>query len=366
MQIPADLLPSDGRFGSGPSKVLASSIARLSSSSRLGTSHRQPPVRTLVADVQEKLASLVGAPDGYEVILGNGGATAFWDAATFSLVRSRAAHGAFGEFSEKFFRATDSAPFLEPSLVTRAEPGSCALPSPAADADVYAWAHNETSTGVLAPVRRIDDGDALVVVDATSAAGGVQADLAETDVYYFSPQKNLGADGGLWFAVVSPRAVERIEEIAASGRWIPEFLSLTIALDNSRKNQTLNTPAIGTLELVDAHLDWIAEHGGAAWAAERSRTSSSVLYSWADERDYVTPFVSDPALRSPVVVTLDLDGVAADDINAVLRENRVLDTFAYRKLGRNQLRIATFPAVEPEDVRLLTRAIDAVVDSLRG
>ncbi|HZK04459.1 MAG TPA: phosphoserine transaminase [Actinomycetaceae bacterium] len=365
MRIPENLLPRDGRFGSGPSLVRHDGLERVFRSERMGTSHRQTPVRGLVASVRERVAALLGAPGGYEVMLGNGGATAFWDAAAFSLVRNRAAHGAFGEFSSKFARATDAAPFLEPSLVTRAEPGGCALPASDSRADIYAWPHNETSTGVIAPVRRIDDdGAALVVIDATSAAGGVEVDLAATDVYYFSPQKNLGSDGGLWIAVVSPRAVERIEEIAASGRWIPDFLALKPALDNSRKNQTLNTPAIATLELLDGHLGWLLDSGGLGWAAERTRTSSDQLYAWAGRRDFAAPFVQDRELRSPVVVTIDLEGVQADDVNAVLRSNGILDTFAYRKLGRNQLRVATFPAVDPADVAQLIRSIDYVVERI--
>ena len=330
----------------------------------MGTSHRQAPVRGLVGSVREQLALLLGAPAGYEVVLGNGGATAFWDAATFSLVLERAAHGTFGEFSAKFAAATNAAPFLAASLITTADPGSCALPEADPRADIYAWAHNETSTGVLAPVRRIDDGDALVVIDATSAAGGVLVDIAATDVYYFSPQKNLGSDGGLWIALLSPRAVARIEEIHASGRWIPEFLSLHLALENSRQNQTLNTPAIATLEMLDAHLNWILQRGGLEWAAARTAASSGQLYAWAAERSFATPFVHDVALRSPVVATIDLDGVSADSINECLRENGIYDTFAYRKLGRNQLRVATFPAVETSDVVRLTQAIDFVVEHL--
>ncbi len=361
MRIPAELLPADGRFGSGPALVRPESIARLAASTTIGTSHRQAPVRRLVGSVRERLATLLGAPDGYEILLGNGGSTAFWDAATFSLVRERAAHGAFGEFGEKFARATDSAPFLAPSLITRAEPGSCALPAPAAGVDTYAWPHNETSTGVLAPLRRVDDGGGLVVVDGTSAAGGVDVDLAAVDVYYFAPQKNLGSDGGLWFAAVSPAAVERIEEVAVSKRWIPEFLSLKVALDNSRADQTLNTPAIATLEMLDAHLEWVLGAGGLSWAAARARESSGIVYRWAEGSGFARPFVADPGLRSPVVATVDLKGVEAEAVNAALRENGIVDTFAYRKLGRNQLRIATFPAREPADVELLTRAIDYVV-----
>lgn len=366
MRIPPEFLPRDGRFGCGPSLVRPESLDRLCHSRRLGTSHRQGPVRQLVGSVRANIATLLGAPADYEVVLGNGGATAFWDAATFSLVERQAAHGTFGEFSAKFAKATDAAPFLAPSLITTAAPGGCALPTPAPEADVYAWAHNETSTGVLAPVRRIVDGPALTLIDATSAAGAVPFDPAATDVYYFSPQKNLGSEGGLWLALMSPRAIERVGKLAATDRWIPEFLSLQLAIENSRKDQTLNTPAIATLELLDAHLGWLLESGGLAWAAERTRESSGHLYAWAEAREFAQPFVADAALRSPVVVTIDLsDDVPADSVNAILRENGIFDTFAYRKLARNQLRIATFPAVDPADVRQLTRAIDYVVEQIR-
>lgn len=360
MKIPATILPHDGRFGSGPSKVRSEALAALAGSGLMGTSHRRAPVRDLVGRVRTGLLDLFGAPEGYEVILGNGGSTAFWDAATFSLVRERASHGVFGEFSAKFAAATSRAPFLEPSLIASADPGGLALPSP--DGDVVAWPHNETSTGVVAPVRRIGDG--LVVVDATSAAGGVPVDVAETDVYYFAPQKSFGSDGGLWFALVSPAAVARIEEIAASGRWIPEFLSLSVALANSRANQTLNTPAIATLFLLERQVAWMAENGGLAWAAGRARESSDHLYAWAEGRDWATPFVTDPALRSPVVATIDLDGVDAATLIGHLRANGIVDTDAYRKLGRNQIRVGVFPAVNPGDVRALTASIDWVVQHL--
>ncbi|MGM0386050.1 MAG: phosphoserine transaminase [Actinomycetota bacterium] len=360
MKIPASILPHDGRFGSGPSKVRGEALAALASSPLMGTSHRQAPVRDLVGAVRSGLLDLFGAPDGYEVLLGNGGSTAFWDAATFSLVRTRAAHGVFGEFSAKFAGATSRAPFLQPSLITSADPGGLALPS--GDADVVAWPHNETSTGVVAPVRRLGDG--LVVVDATSAAGGVAVDVAETDVYYFAPQKSFGSDGGLWLALVSPAAVARIEEVATSGRWIPEFLSLSVALTNSRANQTLNTPAIATLFLLERQLSWFAANGGLPWAAARSKESSDHLYEWAEKRDFTAPFVEDPALRSPVVATIDLDGVDSATLIGHLRANGIVDTDAYRKLGRNQIRVGVFPTVDPDDVRALTASIDWVVEHL--
>ncbi len=360
MKIPASILPHDGRFGSGPSKVRGEALAALASSSLMGTSHRQAPVRDLVGAVRAGLLDLFDAPDGYEVLLGNGGSTAFWDAATFSLVRERASHGVFGEFSAKFAAATSRAPFLQPSVVTSADPGGLALPTP--EGDVVAWPHNETSTGVVAPVRRLGDG--LVVVDATSAAGGVPVDVAETDVYYFAPQKSFGSDGGLWLAIVSPAAVERIEEVAASDRWIPEFLSLAVALRNSRANQTLNTPAIATLFLLERQLSWFAANGGLAWATARARESSDHLYAWAEQRPFTAPFVADPALRSPVVATIDLDGVEAATLIGHLRANGIVDTDAYRKLGRNQIRVGIFPAVDPDDVRALTASIDWVVERL--
>ncbi len=331
----------------------------------MGTSHRKAPVKDLVARIQAQLLEFFAAPEGYEVILGNGGATAFWDAATFSLVRERAAHGVFGEFSAKFAAATSHAPFLADSVVTRAEPGSLALPAPSAEADIFAWPHNETSTGVVAPVTRLA-GDGLVVIDATSAAGGIAVDVAGADVYYFAPQKSFGSDGGLWLALVSPAAVARIEEIAASGRWIPEFLSLEVALRNSRGHQTLNTPAIATLVLLENQIEWLLANGGLAWAASRARISSDHLYAWATTRDFATPFVRDPALRSPVVATIDLEGVDAATVISVLRANGVVDIDAYRKLGRNQIRVGVFPAVDPEDVRALTACLDWVVERLRG
>lgn len=363
MRIPASILPQDGRFGSGPSKVRPDAVQQLAASALLGTSHRKPPIRDLVGRIQEKLLAYFDAPAGYEVLLGNGGSTAFWDAATFSLVQARASHAVFGEFSAKFAGATARAPFLEPSLIARGEYGTMVLPAADGDADILAWPHNETSTGVVAPVTRLG-GDALTVIDATSAAGAIEVDLAQADVYYFAPQKAFGSDGGLWFALISPAAAERIAAVQASGRWIPEFLSLSLAMSNSRSRQTLNTPAIATLVLLENQLDWLLDNGGLAWAAARCADSSAHLYSWAQSSTFATPFVADPAHRSPVVVTLDLEGVEADTLIAHLRENGIVDTDSYRKLGRNQIRVGVFPAVEPQDVRALTASIDWVVERL--
>ena len=365
--IPAALLPADGRFGSGPGKVRDAQLDALASTGRtlLGTSHRQPPVKDLVGRVRSGLAELFDVPEGYEVVLGNGGSTAFWDAATFSLVRDRAAHGVFGEFGGKFAAATTAAPFLERSAVTTGAPGTVALPVAVDDADVYAWAHNETSTGAMAPVRRIAGAavDALTVIDATSAAGGLPVDIAETDVYYFAPQKSFASDGGLWLAVVSPAAVERIGQIATRGRWIPEFLSLQTALTNSRANQTLNTPAIATLFLLGEQVRWMLDQGGLDWAAARTAESAAHLYSWAESREWATPFVADPADRSTVVGTIDLDeSIDAAAIARTLREHGVVDVDPYRKLGRNQLRVAMFPSVDPSDVQALTACVDHLVE----
>lgn len=367
--IPEALLPRDGRFGSGPSKVRPAQVAALAAvgESLLGTSHRQAPVRSLVRRVRDGVAELLGAPPGYEVLLGNGGATSFWDAATFSLVRSRAHHAVHGEFSGKFYAGTNAAPFLEESELVRAAPGTLAVPAPSSSSDVIAWAHNETSTGVLAPVRRPAGGtaDALTLVDATSIAGAAPVDLREADVYYFAPQKVFASDGGLWLAVVSPAALARIEEIAGSGRWIPDSLALSAAVTNSRLDQTLNTPALATLVLLAEQLDWFGDNGGLDWAAARSRRSTDHVYAWADAREWATPFVAESAHRSPVVATIDIDeDVSAPAIIAALRDNGVLDVFPYRKLGRNQLRIGAFPAVDPADVEALTECIDYVVERL--
>ncbi|MEE6295681.1 phosphoserine transaminase [Georgenia wangjunii] len=369
ISIPTELLPADGRFGCGPSKVRPSHVDALAAvgATLMGTSHRQAPVRSLVGRVRAGIAELLGAPEGYEVVLGNGGSTAFWDAATFSLVHRRARHAAFGEFGAKFAAATTGAPFLEDSEVVTAEPGALAVVDAAPGADVYAWPQNETSTGVLSPVRRVPGADAgaLMLVDATSAAGGVAVDLAESDVYYFAPQKSFASDGGLWLAVCSPAALARIEEIDASDRWIPDFLSLQAAVDNSRKDQTLNTPAIATLVLLAEQVEWMLGNGGLAWAAQRTAASAEILYGWAAERAWATPFVDVPEHRSPVVGTIDLDeAIDATGVTAALRANGIVDVEPYRKLGRNQLRVGMFPAVDPEDVRALTACVDHVVEKL--
>ncbi len=370
LTIPEELLPADGRFGCGPSKVRPEQLAGLATEGAvlMGTSHRRPPVRELVARVRGGLAELFDLPDGYLVALGNGGTTAFWDAATIGLVRERALHLVYGEFSGKFAKATAAAPFLQAPVVVEAEPGDA--PAPVADptADVLAWAHNETSTGVMVPVERpAESGDALVLIDATSGAGGLPVDVAQADAYYFAPQKCFASDGGLWLALLSPAAQERIGEIAASGRWIPEFLNLQTALDNSRKDQTYNTPALATLILLAEQLAWMNEHGGLAGMVERTSSSAAHLYGWAESRDYATPFVADPAKRSLVVGTIDF-GAAVDAaaVAAALRANGVVDVEPYRKLGRNQLRVAMFPAIDTADVERLTACIDWVVERLGG
>jgi phosphoserine aminotransferase len=367
LTIPTELLPADGRFGCGPSKIRQEQIDYLAGAGAalLGTSHRQAPVKDLVGRVRENLGSLFRLPDGYEVVLGNGGSTAFWDAAAFSLIQTRAENLTFGEFGSKFAKAA-AAPFLEAPLVISAPAGSRSAVQPTAGIDVYAWPHNETSTGVMAPVTRVvgDDG-ALTVVDATSAAGGIDFDVNQADVYYFAPQKNFGSDGGLWLGLFSPAAIERVERIAASGRYIPEFLSLKNAITNSRLNQTLNTPAIATLLLLENQAEWINGNGGLAWANSRTLESSSALYSWAESVDYATPFVADPDHRSQVVVTIDFDeAIDAAAIAKTLRDNGILDTNPYRKLGRNQLRIATFVSTDPADVRQLIASIEYVVAHL--
>lgn len=312
--------------------------------------------------MQEMLAEYLGLPEGYEVTLGLGGSTAFWDVATFSLVQRRAAHGVFGEFGNSFYLETRGAPFLKNSVKIEADAGSCAVPDGTERADLFAWPQNETSTGVIAPVTRVSE-HGLITIDATSAAGGVEVDLTQTDVYYFAPQKCFASDGGLWFAVLSPAAVARAQELAAE-RWIPKHLSLAVAIENSRAHQTLNTPAIATLELMEAQLEFLLELGGLSAAAARSRESSDHIYEWAEGRDFAAPFVSDPAFRSPVVTTIDIEGIDVTPLKAVLRENGIVDVDAYRKLGRNQLRIATFPAIDPDDIRALTASIDYAVENL--
>ena len=366
LRIPTDLLPADGRFGSGPSKVRPEQVARLSELGRtvLGTSHRQAPVKNLVGSVREGLAALFALPEGYEIVLGNGGSTAFWDIAAFGLVRAKAQHLAFGEFSSKFASVTDGAPFLDASTVIKATPGTLASPVAEAGADIYAWPHNETSTGVMAPVCRVAgaDSDALVLVDATSGAGGLPVDLTQADVYYFAPQKCFASDGGLWLAAFSPAALARVEEIAASGRWVPDFYSLPTAVSNSRQNQTYNTPAVATLAMLAAQLEWMNTNGGLAFTTGRTADSAGRLYGWAERTAYTTPFVADPAARSQVVGTIDFDeSVDAAGVAKVLRANGIVDVEPYRKLGRNQLRVAMFPAVDPEDVSALTACIDWVV-----
>jgi phosphoserine aminotransferase len=366
LEIPQALLPGDGRFGCGPSKVRAEQLARLAgeSAALMGTSHRQKPVKQLVGRVRAGLGQLLGAPDGYEVALGNGGTTAFWDAASFGLVRERALHLTYGEFSRKFADVTRRAPFLGEPVVVEAAPGDAAQPVADPLTDAIAWAHNETSTGVMVPVVRPPaTGDALVLVDATSGAGGLPLDATAADAYYFAPQKSFGSDGGLWLALLSPAAIARIEEIAASGRWIPDFLSLHVALTNSRLDQTLNTPAIATLVLLADQLDWMLERGGLDWCVARTTESSRTLYGWAEASSYATPFVADAAKRSLVVGTIDLaDAVDGARVAATLRANGVVDVEPYRKLGRNQLRVAMFPAIEPADVQALTACVDWVVE----
>jgi len=368
LTIPADLLPADGRFGSGPSKVRTEQVdALVARSALLGTSHRQAPVKNVVRSVQEGLAELFALPDGYQVVLGNGGATAFWDIATFALVRERSHHLVLGEFSRKFARETSAAPFLREPTVQEVPAGEGVLPVASAGADVYAWPHNETSTGVMLPVQRVAGADegALVVVDGTSGAAGLPADLSQTDVYYFSPQKGFASEGGLWAAILSPAAIERAHQVAATDRWIPDFFDLVTAIDNSAKHQTYNTPAIATLVLMDEQIRWLNAQGGLDWAVARTRESSSRLYDWAERTDWATPFVADPAFRSQVVGTIDLDAsVDADRVVSTLAANGILDVFPYRALKRNQVRVATFPAVDPDDVSKLVASIDYVVTHL--
>jgi phosphoserine aminotransferase len=369
IQIPADIKPADGRFGSGPSKVRTEALSALAAtgSSLLGTSHRQAPVRDLVGRVREGVRTLLSLPDGYEVILGNGGSTAFWDIATHGLIEHRSQHLTFGEFSSKFAKAAKLAPWLEEPTVISAEPGSLPQARAETGVDVYAFTHNETSTGVAAPLQRVAgaDDDALVLVDATSGAGGLPVDITETDVYYFAPQKSFASDGGLWLGAFSPAALERAARVHGSGRHVPEFFSLPTAIDNSLKNQTYNTPALATLFLLAEQLDWINGQGGLGWAVDRTADSAARLYGWAEKSAHASPFVTDPALRSQVVGTIDfVDGVDAAAVAKVLRANGVVDTEPYRKLGRNQLRVAMYPAVDPADVEALTACVDHVIDRL--
>ncbi|HEX6677671.1 MAG TPA: phosphoserine transaminase [Actinomycetes bacterium] len=364
--LPTGLRPRDGRFGSGPSKVRQEAVAALADAAPtyLGTSHRQAGVRTMVARLRAGLADLFDLPAGYEVALGNGGSTAFWDVAVSSLIERRSQHLVFGEFSAKFAAAAAAAPHLAEPQVIEAPYGSYPEPRPDPEVDLYALTHNETSTGVAMPVRRPPGARGLVCVDATSAAGGLPVDPAEFDVYYLAPQKVFGSDGGLWVAILSPDAVARTEAIANGGRWIPATLSLRTALENSRADQTYNTPALATLFLFVHQLDWLNQQGGLAWAVKRCQESAAVVYGWADASDYATPFVADPSVRSSTVATVDLAGVDAATVAAVLRANGIVDTEPYRKLGRNQLRIGMYPAVEPDDLETLTRAIDHVAGVL--
>lgn len=367
--IPANLLPKDGRFGAGPSKVRPEQLDALAASAKLlGTSHRQAPVKNLVGSVRSGLSEFFRAPEGYEVVLGVGGSTAFWDIASFGLVENRAQHLSFGEFGSKFASATNKAPFLAESSIIKAEPGTRPSPRAEAGVDVYAWPQNETSTGVAAPVQRVAGADegSLVLVDATSAAGGLDVDVAESDVYYFAPQKNFASDGGLWLGLFSPAALERAARIKAGSRWIPDFLDLQTAIDNSRLNQTYNTPALATLVTLDAQVQWLNANGGLDFAAGRTADSAGRIYRWAEASGYATPFVAKAEDRSNVIATIDFDeSIDASAIAKVLRANGVVDTEPYRKLGRNQLRIATFVAIEPDDVSALLECIDFVVAELK-
>ncbi len=369
--IPADLLPADGRFGCGPSKVRPEALEALMADAPLylGTSHRQAPVKFMVSRLRNAVAELFALPDGYEVILGNGGTTVFWDAAIFGLIEQKSQHLTFGEFSSKFAECATRAPFLADPTVISAPPGEAAEAEGETGVDLYALTHNETSTGVAMPIVRPTgtDAGALVAVDATSAAGGLKFDAAQTDVYYFAPQKCLASDGGLWIAAVSPAAINRIDRIASTDRWVPASIDLKIAKDNSLKDQTYNTPALATIHLAVSQMEWINTNGGLGMSSARSAKSAEIMYSWAEASDYATPFVADPAVRSNVVATIDLDdSVEATTVSAVLRANGIVDTDSYRKLGRNQLRMAMFPAIDSEDIAQLTKSIDFVVDELRS
>ncbi|GGK95233.1 phosphoserine aminotransferase [Sphaerisporangium melleum] len=367
IEIPAELKPADGRFGCGPSKVRPEQLAALASAgaSLMGTSHRQKPVKNLVRRVREGLTELFSLPEGYEVVLGNGGTTAFWDIAAFGLIREKSQHLTFGEFSSKFASVAAKAPWLGEPTVIKSEVGSHPQATAEAGVDVYALTHNETSTGVAMPIRRVGDDDSLVLVDATSGAGGLPVEAGEFDVYYFAPQKSFASDGGLWIGLFSPRALARVDEIAASGRFVPEFFSLPTAIDNSRKDQTYNTPAVATLFLLAEQLDWMNGNGGLAWTTARTADSAARLYTWAEKTPYTTPFVADPAQRSNVVGTIDFsDAVDAAAVAKVLRANGIVDTEPYRKLGRNQLRVAMFPAIDPADIEALTACVDHVVERL--
>ena len=369
MKIPAQLLPADGRFGSGPSKVRVEALDALAATGAnlMGTSHRQAEIKDLVSSVQRGIGELLSLPDDYEVVLGVGGATAFFDAATFGLIRARSQHLVHGEFTAKFARSIKAAPFLDEPAVIESDFNTHPRFAAEAGIDAYVWAHNETSTGVMVPIERVEGADegALMIVDATSAAGGLPVDITQADVYFFAPQKALAADGGIWIAAFSPAAIARAEKIKAGGRYIPPFFDLVTAIDNSRKNQTYNTPALSTIFLIDQQVRWILEQGGLDWATKRTEDSASRLYEWAAASTYATPFVPDAADRSHVVGTIDLEGVDAKAVTAVLRDNGIIDLDGYRGLGRNQLRIAMFPAIDPDDITKLTQAIDWVVENLR-
>ena len=366
--IPANLKPLDGRFGCGPSKIRPAALDALAASgtSILGTSHRQKPVKNVVNRVRTGLTSLFNLPEGYEVIIGNGGSTAFWDIATFGLIEKKSQHLTFGEFSSKFASAAKEAPFLDDPTVIKAEPGSHPVAVAEAGVDAYALTHNETSTGVSMPIiRPAGINDALVLVDATSAAGGLDLDISQSDVYYFAPQKSFASDGGLWIAIMSPAAIARVAKIKEAGRWVPAFFDLTIAIDNSRLDQTYNTPAVATLILLAEQIEWMNSNGGLKFSAGRSADSSSRLYNWAEKTSYTTPFVTDPAMRSKVVGTINFDdSIDALEIAKILRSNGIVDTDPYRKLGKNQLRIGMFPAVDPSDIDALTACIDYVVGAI--
>jgi phosphoserine aminotransferase len=369
IRIPDELKPADGRFGCGPGKVRPEAVRALAdvANSYLGTSHRQKTVKDQVARLRRGIAELFGAPEGYEVVLSNGGATAFWDAATFGLIRDRAQFATFGEFGAKFAKAAKDAPFLGEPSVYRGEPGGAASLVAETGVDTYAIPHNETSTGVIVAVQRVAGADegALLLTDGTSAAGAVEVDLTQTDVYYFSPQKAFGSDGGLWLALMSPAAIARIDEIKASGRWIPAFFDLAAAVEQSRLEQTYNTPALATIFLAAEQTDWVLANGGLSWAAKRSAESAGMIYGWAERSAVATPFVTDRALRSPVVATIDFDpSVDAAALAKTLRANGIVDTEPYRKLGRNQLRIALFPTIDPSDVEALTASIDYVLGQI--
>lgn len=366
LTLPEHLIPSDGRFGCGPSKVQPHQIQAVvdGANNIIGTSHRQPAVKNVVGSIREGLAKLFNIPEGYEVIMSVGGATAFWDAATYGLIKKKSGHLSFGEFSAKFAKASQLAPWLDEPTIIKEEPGHAPEPQDMEDCDVIAWAHNETSTGAMVPVTRPENSDALVVVDATSGAGGLAVDIAQTDVYYFSPQKCFASDGGLWCAIVSPAAIERIKEIKESGRFIPAFLDLQTAVDNSRKNQTYNTPAVTTLLMLDAQIKWMNANGGLAGMVNRTQESARILYDWATQRKETTPFVGAEDARSLVVGTIDFDdSVDAAQLAKTLRNNGIVDVEPYRKLGRNQLRVGMFPAIEPGDISVLTRAIDYILDN---